>query len=72
MEMSAFSECLFLLSVVVVPPRNRGGVILLLQFVCLSVCVCVSVCEQNTDRTATPILTQSSLNSCLLQSLEPY
>ena len=23
------------------PPRNRGGVIFLLQFVCLSVCVCV-------------------------------
>ena len=38
----------------------------------LSVCVCVSVCEQNADRTATPILTRSLLNSCLLQSLEPY
>ena len=25
------------------PPRNRGGVIFLLQFVCLCVCVCVSV-----------------------------
>ena len=56
------------------PPRNRGGVIFLLQFVCLCVCVsvCMSVCEQNADRPATPILTQSSLNSCLLQSLEPY
>ena len=56
------------------PPQNRGGVIFLLQFVCLCVCVsvCLSVCEQNADRTATPILTRSSLNSCLLQSLKPY
>ena len=40
----------------------------------LSVCVCVYVsdCEQNANRTATPILTRSSLNSCLLQSLKPY
>ena len=30
--------------VVVTPPRNRGGVIFLLQFVCLCVCVCVCVC----------------------------
>ena len=37
--------------------------------VCVCVCVCLSVCEQNADQTATPILT---LNSCLLQSLEPY
>ena len=30
------------------PPRNRGGVIFLLQFVCVSVCVCVcvSVCPE--------------------------
>ena len=26
------------------PPRNRGGVIFLLQFVCVCVCVCLSVC----------------------------
>ena len=26
------------------PPQNRGGVIFLLQFVCVSVCVCLSVC----------------------------
>ena len=26
------------------PPRNRGGVIFSLQFVCLCVCVCVCVC----------------------------
>ena len=36
------------------------------------VCVCLSVCEQNPDRTATPILARSSLNSFLLQSFEPY
>ena len=54
------------------PPRSRGGVIFLLQFVCLCVCVCVSVCEQNPYRTATLILTRSSLNSCLLLSLKPY
>ena len=43
----------------ITPPRNRGGVIILLQFVCLCVCVsvCLSVCEQNADQTATPILT---------------
>ena len=29
---------------IVTPPRNRGGVIFLLQFVCLCVCVCLSVC----------------------------
>ena len=28
--------------VIITPPRNRGGVIISLQFVC--VCVCVSVC----------------------------
>ena len=26
------------------PPWNRGGVLFLLQFVCLCVCVCLSVC----------------------------
>ena len=26
---------------VVTPPRNRGGVIFSLQFVCVSVCLCV-------------------------------
>ena len=56
------------------PPRNRGGVIFSLQFVCLCVCVsvCLSVCEQNADWTDTPILTRSSLNSCLPHWLEPY
>ena len=28
---------------VVTPPRNRGGVIFSLQFVCVSVCLCVYV-----------------------------
>ena len=35
-------------------------------------CVCVSVCEQYADRTDTPILMRSSLNSCLSHTLEPY
>ena len=39
-----------------------------LQFVC----VCLSVCEQNADRTDTPILSRSLQNSCLQQSPEPY
>ena len=52
------------------PPWIRGGVIFLLQFVRL--CVCMSVFEENADRTATPIVMQSLLNSCLLQTLEPY
>ena len=57
------------------PPRNRGGVIFSLQFVCvsvcLSVCVCVCVCvrlfscEQNSSRTNAPIWTRFSLNGCL-------
>ena len=52
----------------VTPPRNRGGVIFSLQYVCLCVClsVCLSVCEQNADQTATPIFTRSLLNSKLL------
>ena len=56
------------------PPRNRGEVLFLLQFVCLCVfvSVCLSVCEQNADQTATMISTRSSLNSCLLQSLELF
>ena len=31
---------------IITPPRNRGGVIFVLQFVCvcLSLCVCVCVC----------------------------
>ena len=28
------------------PPRNRGGVIFSLQFVCVCVCVCLYVCVQ--------------------------
>ena len=29
---------------IITPPRNRGGVIFLLQFVCVCVCVCMCVC----------------------------
>ena len=64
--------------IIVTPPRNRGGVIFLLQFVCLSVCVwvcvfvCVCVCEQNSSRTKAPIWMRFSLNSCLLHWLGPY
>ena len=53
-------------STVITPSRNRGGVILLLRFVCLSVSVCVSVClcvcEQNSSRTDAPIWMQFLLN----------
>ena len=52
----------------ITPPRNRGGVIFSLQFVCL--CVCLSVCLSN--RTHKPILTRFSLDSCLSHFLEPY
>ena len=31
-------------SPIVTPPRNRGGVIFSLQFVCVCVCVCVCLC----------------------------
>ena len=57
------------------PPRNRGGVIFLLQFVCVSVCVCLCVqnsCEQNSSRTDVPIWTRFSLNGCLQHWQEPY
>ena len=52
------------------PPQNRGGVIFSLQFVCVSVCVCMSVyvsgtsCEQNSSRKDAPIWTRFSLNGC--------
>ena len=68
------------------PPRNRGGVIFSLQFVCVYVCLCVclSVCvfvcvcvsdvfkKQNSSRTDEPIWTRFSLNGCLSHWLEPY
>ena len=57
------------------PPRNRGGVIFSMQFVCVSLCVCVCVsgtsCEQNSSRTNAPIWTRFSLNGCLPHWLEP-
>ena len=37
------------------PPRNRGGVIFSLQFVCVCVCVSGTSCEQNSSRTNEPI-----------------
>ena len=60
------------------PPRNRGGVIFLLQFVCVSVCLSVCVCarlffcEQNSSRMDTPIWTRFSQNNCFLHWLGPY
>ena len=57
------------IDIIITPPRNRGGVIFSLQFVCVSVClsVCVSdsTCEQNSDRTNASIWTQFSLNGWL-------
>ena len=51
-------------ALLVTPPRNRGGVIFSLQFVCVSVCLCVCVsgtsCEQNSSRTNEPIWTNCS------------
>ena len=41
MEVYAFSECFLSFFT---PPQNHGGVIFLLQFVCVSVCVFVCVC----------------------------
>ena len=53
------------------PPRNRGGVIFSLQFVCLSVCPCVRLfsCEQNSSRKNAPIWMRFSLNKsyCLIE-----
>ena len=61
---------------IITPPRNRGGVIFSLQFVCVCVClsVCVSgnSCEQNSSRTNAPIWMRFSLNGCFLHWLEPY
>ena len=37
------SYCKIMMDGFITPPRNRGGIIFLLQFVCLCVCVCVSV-----------------------------
>ena len=37
----SFSIPLLICGAIFTPPRNRGGVIFLLQFVCLCVCVCV-------------------------------
>ena len=60
-----------------IPPRNRGGVIFSLQFVCVCVCVCVCLCvrnscEQNSSRTDAPIWMWFSLNGCLPHWLGPY
>ena len=54
------------------PPRNRGGVIFSLQFVCVSVSVSGSACEQDSSRTDEPIWTQFSLNGFLPHLLGPY
>ena len=51
------------------PPRNHGRVIFSLQFVCVSVCLCVRLCLWSwTDES---IWTRFSLNGCLLHCLEP-
>ena len=64
-----------LIFMIVTPPRNRGGVIFSLQFVCVCVSVCLwvsSTCEKNSSRTSEPIWTRFSLNCCLPHWLEPY
>ena len=76
-EGSALYERFLVIIIFITPPRNRGGVIFSLQFVCvcvfLSVClfVCVSSssCEQNSSRTDAPIWMLVSLNGCLLHWL---
>ena len=70
MILDFFYLCLLRVVFFFTPSQNCGGVIF--TSVCLSVFVCLSVSEQNANRTATPILTRSLLNSCLLQSLKPY
>ena len=58
------------------PPRNHGGIIFSLQFVCVCVSVCVAVrlnsCEKNSSRTDEQIWTRFSLNGCLEHWLKPY
>ena len=63
---------------IITPPRNRGSVIFLLQFVCLSVCVyvcvfvCVSVsvsCEQNSSQTDFDAVFAKWLLTALAQTL---
>ena len=62
--------------VIFTPPRNRGGVMFSLQFVCVSVCqwVCpMFSCEQNSSsRTDEPIWSRFSVNGCLPHWLKPY
>ena len=72
-----FHSCNTKMRVMIIPPRNRGGIIFSLQFVCVSVCLCVCLCvrnscEQNSSRTDAPIWTWFSLNGCLPHWLEPY
>ena len=49
--------CMVYVMCVFKSPRNRGGVIFSLQFVCVSVCVPDSACEQNSSRTDETIWT---------------
>ena len=76
-------KVILILSSFFTPPRNRGGVIFSLQFVCVSVCVCVRPdmlvnkipaekmhqFGRNSSRTDAPIWTRFSLNGCLLHWL---
>ena len=55
------------------PPRNRGGVIFSLQFVCVSVCVSgILVNKIPAERMHRPIWTRFSLNGCLQHWLGTY
>ena len=53
------------------PPRNLGGVLFSLQFVCLCVSPMFS-CLKNSSWTDEQIWTQFSLNGCLPHWLKPY
>ena len=59
------------------PPRNRGGIMFSLQFVCVSVCLVVCLCVwlylwTNSSWTDAPIWTRYSLNRCLQHWFGPY
>ena len=55
-----------------IPPRNRGGIVFSLQFVSVCVCVSGSACEQHFSQMDEPIWTWFLLHGCLLHWLNSY